>query len=619
MSVFGRRQILLSFCLTTALLVAIVEYNIFKTHDGYTHFVWGYYHSKQILEGQLYPKWFEEAFGGLGASSFTFYPPLFRFLSLPFALLNLSPSQQIKGAIIVVVIINSLGVFLLSYSLFKTRGYSRNVAVIFGTLNPYFLVDIFVRGAYAEATSIAILPWLMLSILKSLQLPERISLGNAIFLSLIFLSHIPGSLILLSSLFVGVSYLFVARKISLKTAINCFLLPLTLALGITSFFLLPVVMDNKLFQKPFRYDYENHFLDFSHELSYLLVGENFLIAILGISLYLSSFQYGELKDNPRKKFLSFAAAICLFSLGMVTPIAKPIYEGIKVFQEVQFPWRFFVTTQAIIPYLFAESVGRIIDENKCKKYTILSKIIPLVAITPLIMFCCRLWKEISQPYHNRFDKSFVAEINQITVTGKPTTYQEKNYLTYGEKYKVLPIGGRLFLFDNNFKLIQLEVPDYLPKGIDALKWPRVSYPAPHPTFRAPRLYPPVEIMYKGKYHVEAWKPGKRVLRLSLPQATAIIIKTFFYPGWHGEYTPLSPQQNNHGFIMTNVYHPLTLTPWWDGRIAFQLPPGEYQVIISYKGTLAERIGGIVTWITMSVIVFWQWRRQYKKKAIRIRS
>lgn len=126
---------------------------------------------------------------------------------------------------------------------------------------------------------------------------------------------------------------------------------------------------NGLIQKPLFHWYNSHFFDFSNRLYYLIVAKNFLIALPGMFSYLLTHQYRKIGNNISKNFIPLAVVICLFSLGMIIPVAELVYQEIKVFQEIQFSRRFFAVIQAIIPHLFAESIGMILDDKNIKKFS----------------------------------------------------------------------------------------------------------------------------------------------------------------------------------------------------------------------------------------------------------
>ncbi len=137
--------------------------------------------------------------GEFEAFSFTFYSPIFLFFipsNLPDKYILTTKDKRSNY--------RSYNHLFLYFSLLFSEICSR-IAIVFGTINPYFKVDILVRGA--------LLPWGMMSLFKLLQLPKGIPPVNVIFIDLILLYRISSILILLSSLFVGVSYLLVKIKL----------------------------------------------------------------------------------------------------------------------------------------------------------------------------------------------------------------------------------------------------------------------------------------------------------------------------------------------------------------------------------------------------------------------
>lgn len=137
--------------------------------------------------------------GEFEAFSFTFYSPIFLFFipsNLPDKYILTTKDKRSNY--------RSYNHLFLYFSLLFAEIGSR-IAIVFGTINPYFKVDILVRGA--------LLPWGMMSLFKLLQLPKGIPPVNVIFIDLILLYRISSILILLSSLFVGVSYLLVKIKL----------------------------------------------------------------------------------------------------------------------------------------------------------------------------------------------------------------------------------------------------------------------------------------------------------------------------------------------------------------------------------------------------------------------
>jgi uncharacterized membrane protein len=132
--------------MTSILAILVISYNIVETHDGLAHLISVYYWNQQILEGQLYPKWFEEAWGGLGTLFFTFYNPLVRICSIPFGVLHFPPTYQLKGSIIISLLVNAIGVFKLSRLFFSKNSLGSAVSLFLGVLNPYLIINFFIEA-----------------------------------------------------------------------------------------------------------------------------------------------------------------------------------------------------------------------------------------------------------------------------------------------------------------------------------------------------------------------------------------------------------------------------------------------------------------------------------------
>lgn len=151
-------DIITAIVFTVLLTTIIFKFNIFVTIDGDIHLSWSYFWNKQLITNRAYPQWFEAAFGGLGSTSFIFYPPLFKIIGTPFALFNLSPVQQIKGSLIAIIFINSLGTFKLTRSLFDRNKISSLIAISLGIFNPYMIIEITKNGGFPRVCAMAIIP-----------------------------------------------------------------------------------------------------------------------------------------------------------------------------------------------------------------------------------------------------------------------------------------------------------------------------------------------------------------------------------------------------------------------------------------------------------------------------
>src|SRR5207253_3098586 len=103
--------------------------------------------------GILYARWMPDSFGGFGAPSFYFYPPLSFFLSSAlYALVpGFSPAEVGKLLGIIVTVLSGLSMWL--YLRWRPDGKNTFITILGALLYafaPYRLFDYSVRGAISE-------------------------------------------------------------------------------------------------------------------------------------------------------------------------------------------------------------------------------------------------------------------------------------------------------------------------------------------------------------------------------------------------------------------------------------------------------------------------------------
>jgi len=125
---------------------------------GYT-VNWSRQFTQQFLAGDPYPRWTAASFGGLGAPTFYFYPPLpfwgIAALNSPLQTL-LSAADQVKVTEFAFLALSGMTMF----AWLRTRagvGWATMGGVLF-MIAPYHLDDHYVRGAFAEFAAFAFLP-----------------------------------------------------------------------------------------------------------------------------------------------------------------------------------------------------------------------------------------------------------------------------------------------------------------------------------------------------------------------------------------------------------------------------------------------------------------------------
>ncbi|MBZ0271411.1 glycosyltransferase family 39 protein, partial [bacterium] len=106
-------------------------------------------------EGQVYPRWAADFYFGRGSPIFNFYAPLAYLIGELFSLLGVSALGAIKGSYFLGVIVAAIAANRLARELWDTASGVAGAALLL--LSPYFLLDLYVRGALAELWGMALL------------------------------------------------------------------------------------------------------------------------------------------------------------------------------------------------------------------------------------------------------------------------------------------------------------------------------------------------------------------------------------------------------------------------------------------------------------------------------
>lgn len=206
------------------MLMAI--YRIFDLHDAWQR-------------GVFYPRISPNLNFGYGAPLFQYYPPLASYVAMLFVVPGIGYIEAAKATFMLATVVATLGVYSYGRWLFNNQTAAWLSAVTF-LFSPYFLLNVYERGALSETIGLALLPWMFLFLHKLLyQSSIAIFFGASVTVSLSILAHNVTALFV-----VPAAGLFIILIAIFEQQPRRMLLPImaiVTGLGLSAFYWLPAI------------------------------------------------------------------------------------------------------------------------------------------------------------------------------------------------------------------------------------------------------------------------------------------------------------------------------------------------------------------------------------------
>jgi hypothetical protein len=317
------------------------------THDGYYHLYRLFELDRAVRAGDLYPRWAPEFALGYGYPVFNYYPPLLLYLAELFALTGRSLIVSLNLAQLVCMLGAAASAYLLGRELFG-RLPGVVVAVLYASL-PYFLIDLYVRGAVAETLALALLPLVAWALRRVALAPSARRVAAAgLVVGLLALGHNITSLIALPV--IGLDAAMVARWRPRRLA--CLLGAAMLGLALGAVYWLPALLERGLVSSEVLttlfYDFHNHFqalvdvvqrtLAFEYRYDYF-AGFLFRAGLVQVALGALGGVVALVRLAGLRREVGFWAVIALAALLLQSSRSAPIWESVPLLGYAQFPWR----------------------------------------------------------------------------------------------------------------------------------------------------------------------------------------------------------------------------------------------------------------------------------------
>jgi len=352
---FNRRRILWG---SAVLLLALSVISPFVLRiDGYDHvynLLWIDSFFKLLHAGVIIPRWLPQSFGGLGAPSFYFYPPLPFYLStLLGTITGLRDSATLFHLVGALATVGSFLTFQLFLSTFDIPKKSRWLPSLIFAIAPYRFFDLYVRNGFGEHLGIVFVP-LLFYFMRRMFRSDR-SLRDVVLFgtcwALIILSNIPLALVAAF----GCLALVAADWIEHRKSANLFLLLGSGLFGcaLAAYYLIPIVVLKPFAQIDNVLRLGGIAADPAYALVYLFTGANYtLTAVCLIDLVIAIaviVQYrrdrAEQSNSDQAQWRStFYRAFVFIAFGFVILnipyLTLPLWRHFLPLQLIQFTFRF---------------------------------------------------------------------------------------------------------------------------------------------------------------------------------------------------------------------------------------------------------------------------------------
>src|ERR1700688_2942212 len=192
----------------------------------------------QWQHGILYPRWAVLAHWGYGEARFLFYPPA--SWPLGAALGAALPWKVVPGAYCwIVLTLAGAAMHRLAREWFPAP--DALFAAAFYALNPYHLLFVYWRSAYAELLAATLLPLLLLCLLRLKEPGFRPTLWLSLTLAAAWLTNAPAAVMIHYSV-TGLTTLLAVQRRSWRPLLQT-ALAVALGAGLASFYLLPAIYE----------------------------------------------------------------------------------------------------------------------------------------------------------------------------------------------------------------------------------------------------------------------------------------------------------------------------------------------------------------------------------------
>lgn len=313
----------------------------------------------QWRHGILYPRWAGLAHFGYGEPRFIFYPPASWLLG---ATLSAIVPWTLAASVYIWLVLTASGISMLLLARRWLERRNALFAAVLYAVNPYHLVIVYWRSAFAELLAACLLPLLLLFVLKAVEDEQRMMVPLGIVLAAAWLTNAPAAVMIHYSLALLMSFSAITKRSPRLLLAGA----AAVALGacLASFYLLPAVYEQKWVDigeavsagsRPADNFLFIHTTDTDHDAFNRMIS---WVGVLEMGVIAVAATLAKIRKSVNSSLWQLLLGWGVGCAFLLLPISLVFWRILPKMQFMQFPWRWLLCLSLIFTVFVALGLQR---------------------------------------------------------------------------------------------------------------------------------------------------------------------------------------------------------------------------------------------------------------------
>jgi hypothetical protein len=313
----------------------------------------------QWRHGILYPRWAGLAHFGYGEPRFIFYPPASWLLG---ATLSAIVPWTLAASVYIWLVLTASGISMLLLARRWLERRNALFAAVLYAVNPYHLVIVYWRSAFAELLAACLLPLLLLFVLRAAEDEQRMMVPLGILLAAAWLTNAPAAVLIHYSLALRMLFFAITKRSPRLLLAGA----AAVALGacLASFYLLPAVYEQKWVDigeavsagsRPADNFLFIHTTDTDHDAFNRMIS---WVGVLEMGVIAVAATLAKIRKSVNSSLWQLLLGWGVGCAFLLLPISLVFWRILPKMQFMQFPWRWLLCLSLIFTVFVALGLQR---------------------------------------------------------------------------------------------------------------------------------------------------------------------------------------------------------------------------------------------------------------------